>query len=267
MAQLELLWAAAALMLLGAIVSLCVKCQLSATKRAKQPSERSSQFESQQGFEVIRSHSSASRRLEQIKEPENLSIARKTTEEFSASCRAGYGSRTESRYRNFLTEDYLRGDAAYVEPISLDYYNCARFFTPPIEKEEDSHSYQNVINGVSHGSDTDDALDYENSAAIHFWKLQQAEALQPDSLDEEPDYVNTAPVSGPAPLAKPSGSVALSAPVCAREGDPHIQSYKRSIRSREIPKRFSKAAVMTTPGLVESSDQSSTGAAINPPPK
>lgn len=29
MGQLELLWAAAALMLLGAIVSLCVKCQLS----------------------------------------------------------------------------------------------------------------------------------------------------------------------------------------------------------------------------------------------
>lgn len=29
MAQLELLWAAAALMLLGATVSLCIKCQLS----------------------------------------------------------------------------------------------------------------------------------------------------------------------------------------------------------------------------------------------
>ncbi|XP_010084024.1 PREDICTED: linker for activation of T-cells family member 2 [Pterocles gutturalis] len=230
MAQLELLWAAAALMLLGAIVSLCVKCQLSATKRAKQPSERSSQFESQQGFEVIRSHSSEYDRCAGLlpcgvgvlhaqnggsdcvllatisMEAKEIAVAvhnRKTTEEFSASCRAGYGSRTESRYRNFLTEDYLRGDAAYVEPISLDYYNCARFFTPPIEKEEDSHSYQNVINGVSHGSDTDDALDYENSAAIHFWKLQQAEALQPDSLDEEPDYVNTAPVSGPAPLAKP----------------------------------------------------------------
>ncbi|XP_035756553.1 linker for activation of T-cells family member 2 isoform X2 [Egretta garzetta] len=208
MAQLELLWAAVGLMLLGVAVSLCIRCQLSANKREKQPSERRSQLESQQRFEVIRSRSmlATTQRLEQIKEPGNLSIARKTTEELGASCHAGYGSRTESRYQNFLTEDCLRGDAAYVEPISLDYYNCARFFTPPNEKDEDSHSYQNVIIGVSHGSDpvTDDAVDYENSTAIHVWKLQQAEALQADSLDDEPDYINTAPASGPAPLSKHS---------------------------------------------------------------
>ncbi|NXQ91298.1 NTAL protein, partial [Nyctibius grandis] len=131
MAQLELLWVAAVLMVLGAAVSLCVKCQLSGTKREKQPSERRSQLESQQRFEVIRSHSTITRRLEQIKEPENLSIARKTTEELGTSRHAGYGSRTESRYQNFLTEEHLRGDAAYVEPISMDYYSCARFFTPP----------------------------------------------------------------------------------------------------------------------------------------
>ncbi|KAM6239122.1 linker for activation of T-cells family member 2 [Spheniscus humboldti] len=204
MVQLELLWAAAALMLLGATVSLCIKCQLSATKREKQSSEWRSQLESQQRFEVIRSHSATTRRLEQIKEPGNLSIARKTTKELGASCRAGYGSRTESRYQNFLTEDCLRGDVAYVEPVSLDYYNCARFFTPPNEKEEDSHSYQNITIGVSHGSDpdTDDAVDYENSVAIHIWKLQQAEALQTESPDDEPDYINTDPASGPAPLSK-----------------------------------------------------------------
>ncbi|CAM9707175.1 unnamed protein product [Bubo scandiacus] len=200
MAQLELLWAAAALMLFGAAVSLCVKCQLSATKREKQLSERRSQLESQQRFEVIRSYSTTTRRLEQIKEPEKL--ARKTTKELGTSRRTGYGSGTEPRYQNFLTEDYLQGDAAYVEPISLDYYNCARFFTPPNEKEEDSQSYQNVIIGVSHGSDTDDAVDYENSAAMHMWKLQQAEALQTESPDDEPDYVNAAPASGPAFLSK-----------------------------------------------------------------
>ncbi|XP_049657969.1 linker for activation of T-cells family member 2 isoform X2 [Accipiter gentilis] len=202
MVQLELLWVAAALMLLGATVSLCLKCQLSATKREKQLTERRSQLESQQTFEVIRSHSTTTQRLEQIKGPENLSIARKSTEALGASRHAGYGSRTESRYQNFLTEDCLRGDAAYVEPIFLDYYNCARFFTPPDEKEEDSHSYQNVIIEVSHSSDlvTDDAVDYENSAAIHIWKLQEAEALQTESPDDEPDYVNTAP----APLSKQS---------------------------------------------------------------
>ncbi|XP_014808607.1 PREDICTED: linker for activation of T-cells family member 2 [Calidris pugnax] len=202
MVQLELLWAAAALMLLGATISLCIKCQLSGAKREKQPSERRSPHESQQSFEVIRSYSSTTRRLDQIKETANSSIARKTTEQPSASRRAGYGSRSEPRYQNFLTEDCLRGDAAYVEPISLDYYNCVRFSAPPNEKEEDSHSYQNVIIGVSQGSDPDDALDYENSPAIHTWKLQQAggTSMQAESTDEEPDYVNTAP----APLSKQS---------------------------------------------------------------
>ncbi|KAM6048905.1 linker for activation of T-cells family member 2 isoform 2-T3 [Theristicus caerulescens] len=193
MAQLELLWAAAALMLLGAAISFCIKCQLSATKREKPPSERRSPLESQQRFEVIRSHSTTTRRLEQIKQPENLSIARKTTKELGTSRCTGY-------------EECLRGDAAYVEPVPVDYYNCARFFTPPNEKEEDSYSYQNVIIGVSHGCDpvTDDSLDYENSTAIHIWKLQQAEALQTESPDDEPDYINTAPASGAAPLSKQS---------------------------------------------------------------
>ncbi|NXK38248.1 NTAL protein, partial [Piprites chloris] len=153
MVQPELLGAAAVLMLLGAAVSLCVKCQLSATKRETQLSEHRSHLESQQRFEVIRSHSSATRRLEKSKGPENLSIARKTTEQLSASHHAGYGSRDESRYQNFLTEDYLQEDSAYVEPISLDYNSHARFFTRHKEKEEDSYSYENVIIGVSLGSD------------------------------------------------------------------------------------------------------------------
>ncbi|XP_054022963.1 linker for activation of T-cells family member 2 [Dryobates pubescens] len=195
MAQMELLWAAAVLMLLGAAISLCVKCQLSASKREKQLSKQRSQLESQRRFEVIRNHSR---------------------------------SKTKTRYQNFLTEDRLQGDAVYVEPISLDYYNYARFFTPPYEKEEDSHSYQNVIIGVSRGSDPekeedshsyqnviigvsrgsdpDDAEDYKNSTAIHMWKLQQAKALRAESSDEEPDYVNTAPVSGPPPLSKQRSS-------------------------------------------------------------
>ncbi|XP_009875465.1 PREDICTED: linker for activation of T-cells family member 2 [Apaloderma vittatum] len=154
MVQPEMLWAAAALMLLGAAVSLCVKCQQS-------------------------------------------------------------GSRTETRYQNFLTEDYLQGDADYVEPVAMDYYNCTRFFTPPNEKEEDSYSYQNVIIGVSHSSDpvTDDTVDYENSVTIHTWELHQAEdqladrcfsltAQQAESSDDEPEYINTTPASSLAPLSK-----------------------------------------------------------------
>ncbi|NXT66811.1 NTAL protein, partial [Chaetops frenatus] len=210
MVQLEL-WAAMALMLLGAAVSLCIRCQLSATKRETQLNEWRSQFESQQRFEVIRSHTTATRRLEKIKEPENLSIAREATKELSASCHTGYGSRDESRYQNFLAGKCCSCCcSSHREPISLDYYhNCTRFFDPPRarspgkqEKDEDSYSYENVTPGASRDSNPDDAVDYENSMAIHTWKLQQGQALLTESLDDEPDYINTGPVAGPALLSE-----------------------------------------------------------------
>ncbi|XP_023794860.1 linker for activation of T-cells family member 2 isoform X1 [Cyanistes caeruleus] len=214
MVQLEL-WAAAALMMLGAAVSLCIRCRLSATKRETELNELRSQLESQRRFEVIRSHTTATRRLEKIKEPENLSIARKVTEELRASHHTGYGSRDESRYQNFLAGNCLQEDAAYVEPISLGYYyNCPRFFDPlrgrspgkqaEKDEDEDSYSYENVTIGASQGSDPDDAADYENSVAIHTWKLQQGQALLTESLDDEPDYINAGPGSGHALLSQQS---------------------------------------------------------------
>ncbi|NXL84584.1 NTAL protein, partial [Alectura lathami] len=203
MAQPELLWAAAVLMLLGVAVSACVRCQFYATKQGKKQSERRSQLESQQRFEVVRSYSAVTRRLEQMKEPKNLAITRNALEELGTSRHVGVASSAEPRYQNFLTEDSLHGDAAYVEPIPLDYYSHARCFSPPRDKEEDSYSYQNVLVGVPCGSGLDDAEDYENSAAIHVWKVQQAEAmLYADSQDEEPDYVNTEPASDPVLLSK-----------------------------------------------------------------
>ncbi|CAN8197251.1 unnamed protein product [Coccothraustes coccothraustes] len=196
MLQLEL-WAAVALLLLGVAVSLCVRCHLSAAKREAQLDEQRSQLEGQPRFEVIRSHTIATRRLEKSKEPESLSIASKATDELSASHHPGYGRRDEPRYQNFLAESCLQEDTAYVEPMALDhYYNCSRLFSPPRarspgkrEKDEDSYSYENVTIGVSQGSDPDDAVDYENSMAILTWKHQQGQ----ESPDDEPDYINTAP--------------------------------------------------------------------------
>lgn len=204
MAQLELLWAAAALMLLGAAVSACVRCQLSGTKREKKQSKQTNQLGSQQSFEVIRSHSTVTRRLDQIKEAENFTITRKAHEELGASRPFGIDSRTEPRYQNFLTEDYLCEDAAYVEPIPVDFYEHAKCFTSPKAKEEDSHSYQNVFIGDTCGSGLDDVDDYENSTAIHAWKIEQSAALYIESQDEEPDYVNTNPASDPTLLSKQS---------------------------------------------------------------
>uniref|UniRef100_A0A803YCC8 Linker for activation of T cells family member 2 n=1 Tax=Meleagris gallopavo TaxID=9103 RepID=A0A803YCC8_MELGA len=185
MAQPELLWAAAALMLLGVAVSACVRCQLYATKRGKD-SNQGSQMEHPQGFEVIRSYSAVTQRPERIKKPKNL--ARKAPEELSTSCHIDF-------------EYCLHGDAAYVEPIPLDYYGHNRFFSPP--NDEDSHSYQNVLIKDPCCSEMDDAEDYENSTAIEVWKVQQAEAtLYAESKDEEPDYVNTDPTIDAVLLSK-----------------------------------------------------------------
>lgn len=198
MAQPELLWAAAGLMLLGVAVSACVRCQLYATKRGKDGSQ-GSRLERPQRFEVIRSCSAVTRRPERIKEPEHL--ARKAPEELSTSCHVGFESSAEPRYQNFLTEDCLHEDAAYVEPVPLDYYSHNRFFSPP--NDEDSHSYQNVIIGDPCSSELDDAEDYENSTAIEVWKVQQAKAmLYAESQDEEPDYVNTDPTIDAVVLSK-----------------------------------------------------------------
>ncbi|XP_015736044.1 linker for activation of T-cells family member 2 isoform X2 [Coturnix japonica] len=186
MAQPELLWAAAALMLLGVAVSACVRCQLYAAKRGKKDGNQSSQLEHPQRFEVIRSCSAVTRRPERIKEPKNL--ARKAPEELSTSCHVGF-------------EDNLHGDDAYVEPVPLGYYSHNRFFSPP--KDEDSHSYQNVIIRDPCSSELDDAEDYENSEAIGVWKVQQAKAsLYAESQDEEPDYVNAGPMIDAVLLSK-----------------------------------------------------------------
>ncbi|NXJ15983.1 NTAL protein, partial [Odontophorus gujanensis] len=201
MAQPELLWAAAALMLLGVAVSTCVRCQQYGKALLRAPWGAvggcfpPGVLERPQRFEVIRSCSTVTRRLERIKEPENL--ARKAPDELSTSCHIGTESSAEPRYQNFLTGTCCTA----LEPIPLDYYSHSRFFSPP--KDEDSHSYQNVVIGAPCSSELDDAEDYENSTAIEVWKVQQAKAtLYAESQDEEPDYVNTDPALGPVLLSK-----------------------------------------------------------------
>ncbi|KAM7139942.1 linker for activation of T-cells family member 2 isoform 3-T4 [Macrochelys suwanniensis] len=169
MSQVELLWAAASLMLLGALVSMCVKCQRSATKREKKLCKQRKLHENQPGFEVIRSYSIAVTRQDQIKLSDNIPVTRKTSERLQA------------------TEDNQELDAAYVNPIASDYYNCVTFLRPPNEKEEDSCSYQNIVIGASNSAESDDVEDYENSASIKTWQ----QSKMSESPDDYPDYVNS----------------------------------------------------------------------------
>ncbi|XP_006029222.1 linker for activation of T-cells family member 2 isoform X4 [Alligator sinensis] len=77
MAQVELLWAAASLMLLGALVGMCMKCQQSAAKREnKELHQQRSRRGNRQTFEVIRTYSIPVARLEQIKSPDSDPVIR-----------------------------------------------------------------------------------------------------------------------------------------------------------------------------------------------
>ncbi|XP_019401006.1 PREDICTED: linker for activation of T-cells family member 2 isoform X4 [Crocodylus porosus] len=81
MAQVELLWAAASLMLLGALVGMCMKCQQSAAKREnKQLHQQRGWRGNRQTFEVIRTYSIPTTRLEQFKSADSDPVIRRSKE-------------------------------------------------------------------------------------------------------------------------------------------------------------------------------------------
>ncbi|XP_014463516.1 linker for activation of T-cells family member 2 isoform X3 [Alligator mississippiensis] len=81
MAQVELLWAAASLMLLGALVGMCMKCQQSAAKREnKELHQQRGRHGNRQTFEVIRTYSIPVARLEQMKSPDSDPVIRSSKE-------------------------------------------------------------------------------------------------------------------------------------------------------------------------------------------
>uniref|UniRef100_A0ACB8EDP7 Uncharacterized protein n=1 Tax=Sphaerodactylus townsendi TaxID=933632 RepID=A0ACB8EDP7_9SAUR len=88
-----------------------------------------------------------------------------------------------------LSESQTDQEAAYVQPICADYYNCGQFIRPP---SEDSLHYQNVA-GPSNGSQCGiaDVGIYENSAALVLF--QAPPESESSSDDEEADYINAGP--------------------------------------------------------------------------
>ncbi|XP_067394263.1 linker for activation of T-cells family member 2-like [Emydura macquarii macquarii] len=107
MSQVELLWAAASLMLLGALVSMCMKCQRSATKREKNLSKQRNLHENQQRFEVIRSYSIATTRQDQIKLPDNIPVTRKTNERLQTTGLDDYDQTAESFHNDADSSDLI----------------------------------------------------------------------------------------------------------------------------------------------------------------
>ncbi|XP_054857935.1 linker for activation of T-cells family member 2 [Eublepharis macularius] len=190
MNQVELLWAAVSLLLLGALVSMCMKCQRGRSKQEKKGlNSQRNRCEDQLITEVVRSYSMS--RQEQFKMPCNM---QKTSKSRKYSIPSDAGDYAEPRYQNVSgKETQPDQDAAYIEPISMDYYNCRKLLRPP--SDDDSRSYQNVA-GPSNGTGCSFAEVgiYENRAALHLWQTPPGSGC---SSDDEPDYVNAGPGCAP----------------------------------------------------------------------
>ncbi|XP_054445693.1 linker for activation of T-cells family member 2 isoform X1 [Pteronotus mesoamericanus] len=197
--ETELLWPGAALLLLlGAVASLCVRCSRSGAKQSEKICEQRNLQESQQNFAVARTYSLA-RPLMDV--DFDLAPARKDKLlQFSPSL----DDSASPRYQNFRKGSRQGSDAAYIDPITMDYYLWGQFPKPQEADDDDANSYENVLICKQKQPDSDDeeSEDYQNSASIQQWQESRRvvgkvprgapplPAGSPDEDDEEPDYVN-----------------------------------------------------------------------------
>uniref|UniRef100_A0A8C2RN93 Linker for activation of T cells family member 2 n=1 Tax=Capra hircus TaxID=9925 RepID=A0A8C2RN93_CAPHI len=106
------------------------------------------------------------------------------------------------RYQYFSKGSRPRSEESYIDPTSTDYYNCDPF-QKPVEDDDDTNSYENVLICKPKRMDSGDegSEDYQNSASIQQWReskrvVEPAPREAPLSLagspdeDGEPDYVN-----------------------------------------------------------------------------
>ncbi|XP_023591052.1 linker for activation of T-cells family member 2 isoform X1 [Trichechus manatus latirostris] len=203
----ELLWTGVALLLLlGAAAGLCVRCSRPGAKKSEKIYEQRSLQENQQSFAVARTYSLIRQAWADPlvdAAPDTAQTRKDKLLQFSPSVE---GSATP-RYQNFSKGSRHGSDAAYVDPVAVDYYNWGQF-RKPLEDEDDSSSYQNVLICRPGTPEPDDnSEDYQNSASIQQWResrravelvLGEAPpslAGSPDEDDSEPDYVNEVTVA------------------------------------------------------------------------
>ncbi|XP_028621744.1 linker for activation of T-cells family member 2 isoform X2 [Grammomys surdaster] len=193
-AELELLWPVSGLLLLllGATAWLCVHCSRPGVKRNEKIYEQRNHQENEQGLAVVQQTYSLAR---QVRPGPLMDTASDKSFERKNKLLFSYLEGPESpRYQNFYKGSKDELDAAYVDPISTDYYNWGRFQKPP--EEDDSNSYENVLicKPSTPESGVEESEDYQNSVSIHQWReskrIMGAQRSLSGSPDEEPDYVN-----------------------------------------------------------------------------
>ncbi|XP_066130681.1 linker for activation of T-cells family member 2 isoform X6 [Saccopteryx bilineata] len=202
-AETGLLWPGVALLLLlGVVASLCARCSRPGVKRSERIFERRSMQETQRNFAVGRTYSLAGQAWPGplMDTASDVAAARKDKLlRFSPSLEDS----ASSRYQNFSKRSRHGSDAAYINPITTDYYNWEKFQKPQ-EDDDDANSYENVLICKQKQPDSgdEDSEDYQNSASIQQWResvrvvgqvpkeAPPPPAGSPEEDDSEPDYVN-----------------------------------------------------------------------------
>ncbi|XP_032965648.1 linker for activation of T-cells family member 2 isoform X3 [Rhinolophus ferrumequinum] len=134
-AETELLWLGAALLLLlGAVASLCVRCSHPGAKRSEKIYEQRNLQENQQNFAVARTYSLAGQAWPGVPmdTAADMEPARKDKLlQFSPSLEDS----ASPRYQNFSKGSRHGSDAAYIDPIAMDYCNWGQ-----VPKSQEVHS-------------------------------------------------------------------------------------------------------------------------------
>lgn len=204
-AETELLWLGAALLLLlGAVASLCVRCSHPGAKRSEKIYEQRNLQENQQNFAVARTYSLAGQAWPGVlmDTAADMEPARKDKLlQFSPSLEDS----ASPRYQNFSKGSRHGSDAAYIDPIAMDYCNWGQVPKSQEDDDDDTNSYENVLICKPEPLESGDggSEDYQNSASIQQWRESKrlmervqkeapsSPAGSPDEDDDgEPDYVN-----------------------------------------------------------------------------
>ncbi|XP_058020319.1 linker for activation of T-cells family member 2 isoform X2 [Ahaetulla prasina] len=187
MGQVELIWGAFSLMILGALITMCMKCQQTGSKQEKaNVDNQRTQYEDQQDCDE-RSYLSSVSKQSQMKETYH-------TPKQSKSRKLNYNdieTNSKSRFQNITTEDdsQTEDNSTYVEPLSSHHdYNWQK--VTGLSSDDDSHGYQNVIGTIKSNRLLADEDIYENNLAIQIWKQAQISESNSANCEEESIYIN-----------------------------------------------------------------------------
>ncbi|XP_040490893.1 linker for activation of T-cells family member 2 isoform X2 [Ursus maritimus] len=212
----ELLWPGVALLLLlGTVAGLCVRCSRPAVKKSEKIYEQRSSEEDQQNFAVAQTYSLVRQAWPGPLGDTDSNVAATRKDKLLRFSPSLEGSRHRSRSGS---------DAAYIDPITTDYYNWGQFQKPrEDDDDDDANSYENVLickqkdpaSGAEPGhllglrtsrggchlsqplswylpADDEGSEDYQNSASIRQWResrrvVEQVPREVPLSLAGSPD--------------------------------------------------------------------------------